>query len=352
MALGPVMVGIAQTHLSADERELLLHPAVGGVILFDRNYLDPEQLRELASEIHRLRDPQLLVAVDQEGGRVQRFRSGFTALPAAATLGERYERDRAAARALAHDFGWVMAVELRASGLDFSFAPVLDLGTGRSRVIGDRALHARPEAVASLARAMTQGMAAAGMAAVGKHFPGHGSVAEDSHVEMPVDRRDLDAVREADLVAFARMIANRLPGIMAAHVSYPAVDERPAGYSKIWLEQILRRELGFDGAIFSDDLCMSAACVAGEVPERVRLALGAGCDMVLICNDRPGAEAALEDLGAARSALRAARLARLHGKGDVTRRALEADRHYREVSTRIAAMQVNPELDLGDDTPM
>ena len=352
MALGPVMMGISGTRLAADERELLRHPAVGGVILFDRNYADPDQLRELAREIHVLRNPQLLIAVDQEGGRVQRFRAGFTALPAAGTFGERYDSDHDAARALAEDFGWVMAVELRACGIDFSFAPVLDLGTGQSRVIGDRALHARPEAVVSLARAMVRGMSAAGMSAVGKHFPGHGSVAEDSHVEMPVDRRDLQSIRAADLVPFARMIRDALPAVMAAHVCYPAVDDQPAGYSRVWLERVLRGELGFGGAIFSDDLGMSAACGAGDMAARTRCSLAAGCDMVLICNDRPGAEAALEALGEERSALRAARLARMHGRGDVTRSALEADPRYRERAGRVTALQIAPELDLGDDTPM
>ncbi len=224
MALGPVMLGVEGLELSAEERELLRHPQVGGVILFTRNYHSPAQVAALVAAIHALRQPRLLVAVDHEGGRVQRFREGFTRLPAVRRLGEIYDQERMRAKQLARVSGWLMAAELRAVGVDFSFAPVLDLDHGVSGVIGDRAFHHDPEAVADLAHAYMSGMQKAGMEAVGKHFPGHGGVAADSHHELPIDPRPYEALADADLLAFERMIHYGLAALMPAHVRYPAVD--------------------------------------------------------------------------------------------------------------------------------
>ncbi|MEE9265097.1 MAG: beta-N-acetylhexosaminidase [Gammaproteobacteria bacterium] len=352
MTLGPVMLGIPGPRLGADDRELLAHPATGGVILFDRNYRDPCQLAELAAEIHALREPRLLIAVDQEGGRVQRFRSQFTRLPAPACFGALYDDDREAAARLTRDCGWLMAAELRACGVDFSFAPALDLRTRESVVIGDRALHRDAEVVAILARAFMTGMGSAGMCAVGKHFPGHGSVEGDSHHTLPVDDRDLETLRVADMLVFERMIHYGLPAVLAAHVVYPKVDTRPAGYSRAWLQRVLRGELGFTGAVFSDDLGMAGASLAGGATAQAALALDAGCDMVLLCNDRAAAESVIEDNPHGESALRSARLARMHGRDAKSWQELRADPRHRDIAATIGALDRAPELDLGDEAPI
>jgi beta-N-acetylhexosaminidase len=346
------MLGIPGPQLSADDRELLVHPTTGGVILFDRNYREPRQLAQLVADIHALREPRLLVAVDQEGGRVQRFRSQFTRLPPPACFGDLYDHDPQAARRLVRDCGWLMAAELRACGVDFSFAPALDLHTRESVVIGDRALHRDAEVVAILAHAFMSGMGSAGMCAVGKHFPGHGSVEGDSHLVLPVDDRDLDTIRTADMLVFERMIHYGLPAVLAAHVVYSRVDARPAGYSTVWLQQILRRELGFTGAVFSDDLGMAGASLAGGATEQAELALGAGCDMILLCNDRPAAEAVIENYSLRGSALRSARLARMHGRNKSSWQDLRADARHREAAAAIGALVPAPELDLGDQAPI
>jgi beta-N-acetylhexosaminidase len=291
------MVDVAGVELDAGDRELLGHPLVGGVILFARNYAAPAQLDTLTAAIHALRTPPLLIAVDHEGGRVQRFVEGFTRLPPMRALGRLYDREPALATNLAGAIGVVLAAELRARGVDFSFAPVLDIDFGASSVIGDRAFHATAAGVTALAGGLVAGLARMGMGAVGKHFPGHGWVRADSHHEVPVDERDLAAIEANDLVPYRALAARGLAGVMPAHVIYPRIDARPAGFSPVWLKDILRRRLGFDGMVFSDDLSMEGASVAGGIVERGRAALEAGCDMVLVCNARAAAERLLEGLG-------------------------------------------------------
>jgi len=315
MALGPVMLGLEGWALTAEEQELLKHPLVGGVILFAHNYQSPEQVTALTNAIHALRQPRLLIAVDHEGGRVQRFREGFTRLPAVRRLGEIHDQDPLRAKQLARVTGWLMAAELRAVGVDFSFAPVLDLDHGVSGIIGDRAFHHDPEVVADLAHAYVSGMQKAGVEAVGKHFPGHGGIAADSHLELPVDPRSYVDLAATDLLAFERMIHYGLAALMPAHVLYPQVDDRPAGFSARWLKNILRQELEFHGVIFSDDLDMAGAQEAGAPPERAQAALTAGCDMVLACNDRRAAVAILDHLDQKTDPVRQLRLIRLHGRG-------------------------------------
>jgi beta-N-acetylhexosaminidase len=282
---GPVMLDLAGLELTREECERIAHPLVGGVILFRRNYADPVQLEALTRAIRTLRDPAPLIAVDHEGGRVQRFRAGFTPIPPMRTLGELWDRDIAAAAVEAKRLGGIVASELAAHGIDFSFAPVVDLDYGRSGVIGDRAFHRNPNAVAHLAAAFCSGLRAYGMAAVIKHFPGHGFVAADSHTEAPVDARPLSALEKDDLVPFGALVRDGAEGVMPAHVSYPDVDAQPAGFSRVWLQDILRGRLGFDGLIFSDDLSMAGARLAGDIVARAEAAFQAGCDIVLACND-------------------------------------------------------------------
>jgi beta-N-acetylhexosaminidase len=346
------MLDLEGTALDASDRAILQHPAAGGVILFTRNFASPRQLYRLVREIHELRSPQLLVAVDQEGGRVQRFRDGFTSLPPAARLLTYFADDVAAARRAAHELGWLMAAELRAVGVDFSFAPVLDLDYGISAVIGDRAFAARPDMVASIAGAWMVGAREAGMVSVGKHFPGHGGVSADSHTDLPVDHRRFEQLRSRDLQPFARLIENGLEAIMPAHVVYDACDARPAGFSDFWLRQVLRGELGFQGAIFSDDLSMAAAAEAGDFARRARDALAAGCDMVLVCNDRAAAGEVLDALADYQDPVARSRMARLHGRpAPDFDRLREQERWHRavELAATLCADE-NLSLDL-DDNP-
>lgn len=283
------MLDIAGTWLTAEDRQLLRQPEVGGLILFARNIETPRQVQELCRAIRAVR-PDILLAVDQEGGRVQRLRSGFVRLPAMRDFAERHD-----ALALAQACGWLMSTEVLAVGLDISFAPVLDLDHQRSAVVGSRAFEGDPHRAAELAAAFIEGMHAAGMAATGKHFPGHGWAEADSHVAIPVDDRELAEIRAADMIPFKRLTAE-LDAVMPAHVIYPKVDDKPAGFSRRWLQDILRGELGFRGVIFSDDLSMAGAHVAGDAASRIEAALGAGCDMGLVCNDRGAAELALAAL--------------------------------------------------------
>ena len=261
-----------------------------------------------------MRDPRLVLAVDQEGGRVQRFRDGFEALPAMGHLGDLYDSDADAALELAEKFAWIMASELLHCGIDLSFAPVLDVANPISSVIGDRAFHRNPEVVARLGNAWIRGMRRAGMEAVGKHFPGHGSVEGDSHHVMPFDRRELADIEALDLLPFRRVIATHLTGMMMAHVIYDRVDAHPAGYSEFWIEQILRGQFGFEGVVFSDDLSMSGAESVGGYPERARHALNAGCDILLVCNNPAGADEVLESLQDYSNPASQMRMIRMHGE--------------------------------------
>lgn len=348
--LGPLMLDVEGVALNDADRRRLSHPLVGGVILFSRNYQSPEQIAELCREIHALRYPSLLIAVDHEGGRVQRFREGFTAIPPMRAFGEPWREHPNSAKRLAREAGYVMGAELRAVGVDFSFAPVLDLDHGASGVIGNRAFHAQPEAVVDLAHALVLGLQEAGMNAVGKHFPGHGYVRADSHLDVPIDERDLDTLRQSDLVPFRRLIELGLAGIMPAHVIYPQVDDRPAGFSRRWLMEILRGELRFDGMIFSDDLSMEGARVAGGAVERAEAALRAGCDMALLCNRPDQADILLAGLKWPTPPVSLIRFARMHGRPHPPDRVtLQESPRYVEALRRLSGLgQADAELALND----
>ncbi|WP_370301517.1 beta-N-acetylhexosaminidase [Alkalimarinus coralli] len=286
--MGPLMVDVEGKSLNDQDRQLLSNPLVGGLILFSRNYSNKMQLAELVAEI-RACNPNILIAVDHEGGRVQRFRKGFSRIPPMRMFGELYAKNPANAMSLARECGWLFASELRASDIDFSFAPVLDLDYGISSVIGDRAFSGDPEVVIELASSLIAGMNEAGMASTGKHFPGHGAIEADSHVALPVDNRAFKEIEADDLRPFKALMLNGLNAVMPAHVIYPQCDENAAGFSSFWLKNVLRTQLSFDGVIFSDDLSMEGASVAGDYASRAKAALAAGCDMVLVCNNRDGA---------------------------------------------------------------
>jgi beta-N-acetylhexosaminidase len=294
--MGPVMIDVTGLELTAEDRERLRHPLVGGIILFARNYASPEQLKALTQSIRALRSPSLLIAVDHEGGRVQRFRDGFTKIPPMRTFGQMWDKDPAKAKEMTKKTGYVIGAELLAHAVDFSFAPVLDLDYGESSVIGDRSFHRNPVAITELAKELIAGFAEAGMGWVGKHFPGHGFVRADSHHEVPIDNRSFDEIERDDLIPFRELASTGMGGIMPAHVIYPDVDALPAGFSSFWLKDILRDQLAFDGVIFSDDLSMEGASTAGGVVERASAALAAGCDMVLLCNNAQQADKLLAGL--------------------------------------------------------
>jgi beta-N-acetylhexosaminidase len=340
------MIDVAGSELTVEERERLAHPQVGGVILFSRNYQEPQQLASLVAEIHALRETHLLVAVDHEGGRVQRFRSGFTRLPAVARLGELYARERAAALHAATEAGWLMASELRALGVDFSFAPVLDIGRRHGGVIGDRAFARSPDVVADLAAAYADGMHQAGMAAVAKHYPGHGGVVEDSHLTLPVDHRDYAAIAASDLVPFERLVRAGVPGVMSAHILYDRISALPATYSDFWLREVLRERLGFQGVVFSDDLSMAGAGEVGDHAERCRVALDAGCDMLLVCNAPQAVPEVLAALGSARDPVAQMRRARLHGRHPLDPERLRHAARWQNAVHLLEGLDQEPLLDM------
>jgi len=293
--LGPVMIDVAGVSLTNDEKQLLRHPYVGGLILFTRNFESLDQLRDLIKEIREHR-ADIIIAVDHEGGRVQRFREGFSSIPAMANLGCVYEHDKVKALKYAREMGWLMAAEVRAFDIDISFAPVMDLDHGISEIIGNRAFSSSPDAVVDLTAAFIEGMHEAGMASTGKHFPGHGGVEADSHIAIPVDERSLDEITREDMAVFSSMVDKGMDAVMPAHVIYPAVDKAPAGFSSIWVQDILRGQLGFDNVVFSDDLSMEGATVAGSFSDRAAAALEAGCDMVLVCNNPEAAKEVISSL--------------------------------------------------------
>jgi beta-N-acetylhexosaminidase len=290
------VVDVVGTTLGEEDLARIRHPAAGAVILFARNFENSEQLTALCEDIKRQREPELPICVDHEGGRVQRFKQGFTLIPPMRHLGRMWDRDREKGKELATSIGYVIASELGAHGLDFSFTPVLDLDYGGSSVIGDRALHFDPTAVGALGACLVKGLAQGGVAAVAKHFPGHGYAVADSHVAAPSDDRAFKEILRKDMLPYRAVIEAGVAAVMPAHVVYPQVDTEPAGYSKRWLQEILRGQLKFEGLIFSDDLSMEGAAVAGGPPERARAALAAGCDMVLLCNNPKGLDELLESL--------------------------------------------------------
>jgi len=334
MAIAPVMLDLQGLESQAEEKELLAHPLTGGLIFFSRNYESVEQLSKLIRDIRKVEvnsKKEILIAVDHEGGRVQRFRTGFTELPAIATLAT---TDNPEQNAFSH--AWLMAAEVRAMDIDFSFAPVLDINYGVSGVIGDRSFNRDPKVISSLAIEYIKGMREAGMASTGKHFPGHGAVVEDSHHEIPVDKRSKKEIWKEDIIPFASLIKQGLDAVMPAHVIYENLDKNPAGFSKYWLQQVLRDELQFDGVIFSDDLTMEGASVVGDYASRAEAATTAGCDMVLVCNHREGAIQVLDQAKILQSEISANRLIRMKGKPFMNRSALLDSEKWSESVDKIS----------------
>lgn len=326
--IGPIMIDIEGLALSSYEADKVKHPNTGAIILFARNYESPDQVETLIQTIRKARNGPILIAVDQEGGRVQRFKSGLTHLPPACCYAGHPHSAEAA--------GWLMASELLALGVDFSFAPVLDVDCGISQIIGNRSFSQNPLIATQAASAFRKGMHSAGMAATGKHFPGHGAVVLDSHLALPIDERELDEIRAKDLMPFKQLIAEGLEAIMPAHVVYPKVDDKPAGFSSTWLQTILRKELQFNGAIFSDDLSMEGAAWAGDFPERARKAQAAGCDMILVCNNPSAAEQVLDAIPIQNDSVREQRLNNMRGQPKLNRVQLTGSSKWRE-----AALQIN-----------
>jgi beta-N-acetylhexosaminidase len=340
------MLDIEGVSLTPADRDLIREPAVGGVILFSRNYESPEQITDLVAKIRALKSPPVLIAVDHEGGRVQRFRDGFSRIPAMRHIGHEYDENPEEALRLARQAGWLIASELRAAGIDLCFAPCIDLDRGISEIIGDRAFHNKPEVVGELAVAFSRGLRSAGMAAVAKHFPGHGAVAADSHLKLPVDRRDYGLLLD-DMRPYDKLISNSLvAGVMIAHIVYREMDSMPAGFSRYWIENELRSRLGFGGAVFCDDLTMKATEAYGSMRKRARLALDAGCDMVLVCNDRRTAEQAVMSLNEYSNPLSQVRLARLHGTGHALRDSLRASEIWQEAIDSFSRWDQRPEFEL------
>lgn len=345
MTLGPLMVDVAGLELTPEDREVLRHPLVGSVILFTRNYSSSDQLARLVADIHAVRTPALVVAVDQEGGRVQRFRPGFSALPSPRRIGHEFDVDSKQGLAFARSMGWLMASELRAHGVDLSFAPCVDLDLGVSEVIGDRAFHSKPDVVAQLALAYMAGMKDAGMAATAKHFPGHGAVVADSHKSLPVDRREWNELGD-ELLPYRRLIANGIPGVMVAHILFPAVDPAPASLSRRWIQNALREEMRFEGAIFTDDLSMGGAAEFGDIVARADAALAAGCDVLPVCNDRASVAKLLDGLKFEVEPAAHLRLVRMRGRPAPDREELFAGGAWRSAADLLARSAAAPKLSL------
>ena len=333
MNIAPLMLDFDGIELSEEEKELLHHPLTGGVIFFTRNYESTEQLSALVDSIRTIVKKPLLICVDHEGGRVQRFKPEFTQLPA---VGKICEHDNPEQLSFQH--GWLMAAEVRAMGIDFSFAPVLDIDYGVSEVIGDRSFNQSPKIISLLASEYIKGMRDAGMASTGKHFPGHGAVTEDSHHEIPVDKRSREEIWQSDIIPFAQLINEGLDAVMPAHVIYSEIDDKPAGFSPYWLQEVLRKELNFEGVIFSDDLTMEGASVMGGYPERAEAAMEAGCDMVLVCNNRQGVIEVIDHANIKQSPQSAKRLVRMQGKPFMNRSALLDTRRWAEVVEEVTAI--------------
>jgi len=332
-AIGPVMIDVEGLTLTQSEKNKINHPNTGAVILFSRNYSSPEQIAKLITDIRHARTGDILIAVDQEGGRVQRFQTGFTRLPPASIFAEHPE--------LAESAGWLMAAELLSLGVDFSFAPVLDIDCGVSEIIGNRSFSQDPILATELASHFRKGMKAAGMAATGKHFPGHGAVALDSHLTLPVDNRDLQSIREKDIQPFKQLIAEGLEAIMPAHVVYPQIDSLPAGFSSKWINTILRTELNFKGTIFSDDLSMEGAASMGDFSQRAKLAMAAGCDMVLVCNNPSAADEVLASIPVTENETRIQRLNSMRGKSQLSREQLMKTDQWLQISKQINSITTN-----------
>lgn len=333
MGIAPLMLDLEGKELTSEEKELLQHPLTGGVIFFTRNFESVEQLDVLVKDIRSAANKPLLISVDHEGGRVQRFRTEFTKLP---PVGSISDNDNANKKSYLH--GWLMAAEVRAMDIDFSFAPVLDVNYGVSQVIGDRSFNSDPNVISLLATEYIKGMREAGMASTGKHFPGHGGVTEDSHLEIPVDTRSREEIWQKDITPFISLMKQGLDAVMPAHVIYSEIDDMPAGFSQYWLQQILREELKFDGVIFSDDLSMEGASFAGGYAERAEAAIEAGCDMVLVCNSRQGAIEVIDKASIKQSNQSAERLLRMQGKPFMNHSALLDTRRWAETVEQVTAL--------------
>jgi beta-N-acetylhexosaminidase len=340
MHIGPLIIDISGTSLTTEDTEILQHPLIGGVILFSSNYESLKQLIELTSAIHKLREPKLLVCVDHEGGRVQRFRDDFTSLPPVQRLQTLYDHGQEQACEAAHAHAWVMAAELKSIGVDLSFAPVVDINYNNNSVMKERMLHANPEAVASLSMCYVQGMNEAGMESVAKHFPGHGFCESDSHEELPIDERSIDEILSNDLVPFCRLIDAGISAIMTAHIVFPQVDAIATTFSSYWLQTILRKKLNFRGAIISDDLNMQAANSVGDYVDRSKSALNSGCDALLLCNNRNAVVQVLDNLRYENTGTEnQMRLSALQGQKGLSRDALEKEGKWLKSKKVIASLE-------------